>query len=135
MRSAPPAEVDLPDGLPDWLATFVREALRETKTLHDNGAHQAATARGALIHRLLAAAHTWLDSEIDVSEAASSMGVCEETIRRAVRDGDLPDRRPRSRGRHRIRRGDLEKLATHSRRPYDANADAQDIARLRRAFP
>ncbi len=128
-------EVDLPDGLPDWLATFVREALRETKTLRDNGAHQAATARGALIHRLLAAAHTWLDSEIDVSEAASSMGVCEETIRRAVRAGDLPDRRPRSRGRHRIRRGDLEKLATHSRRPYDANADAQDIARLRRAFP
>ncbi len=82
MRSALPSEVDLPDGLPDWLATFVREALRETETLHENGAHQAATARGALIHRLLAAAHTWLDSEIDVSEAASSMGVCEETIRR-----------------------------------------------------
>ena len=125
----------LPDGLPDWLATFVRKALRETETLFENGAQQAATARGALIHRLLAAAHTWLDSEIDVNEAANSMEVCEETIRRAVRDGNLPDRRPRSRGRHRIRRGDLEKLATHSGRPYDANADAQDIARLRRVFP
>ncbi len=135
MRSAPQPEPDLPDGLPVWLATFVREALRETETLFENGANQAATARGALTQRLLAAAHTRLDSEIGVNEAANSMGVCEETIRRAVRDGDLPDRRPHSKGRHRIRRGDIEKLATHIGRPYDANADAQDIARLRRAFP
>ena len=135
MQSAPPTEVELPDGLPNWLITFIHEALRETETLQENGAHQAATARAALIHKLLAAAHAWLDSEIDVREAASSIGVCEETIRRAVRDGNLPDRRQHLMGRHRIRRGDLEKLATHSKQPYDANADAQDIARLRRAFP
>ncbi len=135
MGSPPPAEIDLPDGLPRGLATFVREALRETETLRDNGAHQAATARATLIDRLLAAATSWLDSEISVSEAARTMEVCEETIRRAVRRGDLPDRRPHPRGRYRIRRGDIEKLAAVHSRPYDAHADAQDIARRRRQFP
>ncbi|NIM49326.1 MAG: helix-turn-helix domain-containing protein [Gemmatimonadales bacterium] len=135
MRTPPPAEADLPDGLPPWLPEFIREAQRETEILRDNGAHQAATARAALIHKLLAAATTWLDSEIDVSEAARAMEVCEETIRRAVRHGDLPDRRPHPKGRHRIRRGDLEKLAATHPKPYDAHADAQDIARRRRQFP
>ncbi len=135
MRSPPPAEIDLPDELPRWLARFVREALRETETLRDNGAHQAATARATLIDRLLAAAASWLNSEIDVSEAARTMGVCEETIRRAVRGGIVPDRRPNPRGRHCIRRGDLQKFATRRGRSYDPNADAQDIARRRRQFP
>jgi hypothetical protein len=85
--------------MPSWLAEFVQEAQRETETLRDNGAHEAATARATLIDRLLAAASTWLDSEIDVSDAARAVGVCEETIRRAVRRGDLPDRRPHPRGR------------------------------------
>ncbi len=136
MKVSPPdTDVQLPEGLSPWLVTFVREALRDTHVLRENGAEEAAAARSALIEKLLAAASGWLNAEIDVVEAAQATGLCEETIRRAVRDGDLPDRRVRSRGRHRIRRGDLEKLATHSRRPYDANADAQDIARLRRAFP
>ena len=136
MKASPPsAKVELPDGLPPWLAEFVREAQRETESLRDNGAHEAATARATLIDRLLAAATAWLDSEIDVSEAARAVGLCKETIRRAVRRGDLPDRRPRPKGRHRIRQGDLQKLAAIHARPYDPNADAQDIARLRRAFP
>ena len=136
MKVSPPdTDVQLPEGLSPWLVTFVREALRDTHVLRENGAEEAAAARSALIEKLLAAASGWLNAEIDVAEAAQATGLCEETIRRAVRDGDLPDRRSHSRGRHRIRRGDLEKLATHSRRPYDANADAQDIARLRREFP
>jgi hypothetical protein len=136
MKVSPPsAKLELPDGLPSWLAEFVQEAQRETETLRDNGAHEAATARATLIDRLLATATTWLDSEIDVSEAARAVRVCEETIRRAVRHGDLPDRRPHPRGRHRIRRGDLQKLAATHARPYDPNADAQDIARHRRKFP
>lgn len=133
--SPPPLKVELPDGLPPWLAEFVQEAQRETETLRDNGAQEAATARATLIDGLLAASTAWLDSEIDVGEAARAMGVCKETIRRAVRDGDLPDRRPGPKGRHRIRRGDLEKFATGRGRPYDPNADAQDIARRRRKFP
>ena len=57
---------NLPDGLPPWLDAFVREALHQTETLRENGADHAATARLALIHKLLAAATAWLDGEIDV---------------------------------------------------------------------
>ena len=134
--SAPaPTHADLPDGLPDWLVTFVSEARLETETLRKNGAHQAATARDAAIDGLLVAATAWLDAEVDVSEAARTVGVCEETIRRAVRRGDIPDQRDQPRGRHRIRRGDLEQFAGKVSQSYDPDADAQDIARLRRQFP
>ena len=134
-RAVPATEIHLPDGLAPWLVEFVREALGDTLVLQENGAQEAAAARSALIQKLVTAASDWLDTEVDAAEAAEAAGVCQETIRRAVRDGEIPDRRPNLRGRHRIRRGDLEKLASLSRRPYDPNADAQDIARLRRAFP
>jgi len=123
---------DLPDGLPPWLAAFVQEAQGETDTLRQNGAEQAAAARTALLRRLLDAARAWLDAEIDVHQAAQEKGVCEETVRRAVRDGRIADRRANPRGRHRVRRGDLERIADSPTRPYDPGADAQDIARLRR---
>ena len=127
-----PAGLDLPPGLPPWLAAFIAEAQQETETLLENGAEQAAAARTALLRRLLDAARTWLDAEIDIHEAAQQKGVCEETIRRAVRDGRIPDRRANPRGRHRVRRGDLEHVADSPGRPYDPDADAQDIARFRR---
>ena len=121
-----------PDGLPPWLAAFVREALQETDTLRENGAEQAAAARAALLRKLLGAAHAWLDAELDAHEAAQETGRCEETIRRAVRAGAIPDRRANPRGRHRIRRGDLQTVAAPESRPYDPTADAQSIAQLRR---
>jgi len=124
--------VDLPDGFPPWLAAFVLEARHETDTLRDNGAEQAAAARVALLRKLIAAAQIYLDTELDAAEAASETGRCRETIRRAVRDGTIPDRRANPKGRHRVRRGDLQKLADPEIRPYDPDADAQDIARLRR---
>ncbi len=132
MPDARPVPLDLPDGLPLWLAAFVLEAQRETDTLRDNGAEQSAAARTALLKKLLGAAQAWLDAELDAAEAALEMGRCEETIRRAVRDGTIPDRRTNPKGRHRVRRGDLQKLAAPPSRPYDPDADAQDIARLRR---
>ena len=55
--------VDLPDGFPPWLAAFVLEAQRETDTLRDNGAEQAAAARGALLRKLVAAAKSYLETE------------------------------------------------------------------------
>ena len=128
-------DLELPDGLSPWLEQFVREALRDTYVLQENGAEEAAAARSALISKLLSAASGWLDAEIDVAEAARTTGLCEESIRRAVRDGFLPDRRANPRGRHSIRRGDLQKFATRRGRSYDPNADAQDIARRRRQFP
>jgi hypothetical protein len=118
--------------LPPWLAAFVLEAQRETDTLEENGAEQAAAARTVLLKKLLGAVEAWLDAELDPHEAAQESGCCEETIRRAVRTGAIPDRRANPRGRHRIRRGDLQKVAAPSDRSYDPDADAQDIARLRR---
>src|SRR5438552_15476419 len=103
--------LDLPDDLPPWLAAFVLEAQRETDALRENGAEQAATARLALLRKLITAAAAQLDEEIDIHEAALEKGVCEETIRRAVRDGRIPDRRTNPKGRHRIRRGDLNRGA------------------------
>jgi hypothetical protein len=125
-------DLHLPDGLPPWLAAFVLEAQRETDTLRDNGAEQAAAARTALLRKLVAAAQSYLDAELDAGEAATETGRCEETIRRAVRDGTIPDRRANPKGRHRVRRGDLQKLAAPATGRYDRDADAQDIARLRR---
>jgi hypothetical protein len=123
---------DLQGHLPPWLAAFVLEAQRETDTLRDNGAEQAAAARTALLKKLLGAAQAWLDADLDANQAALETGRCEETIRRAVRDGRIPDRRANPKGRHRVRRGDLQKLAAPPAGPYDPGADAQDIARLRR---
>ncbi len=132
IRLHPNEPADLQGHLPPWLASFVSEAQRETDTLRDNGAEHAAAARTALLKKLLGAAQAWLDAELDASEAALETGRCEETIRRAVRDGTIPDRRANPKGRHRVRRSDLQKLAAPATGRYDPDADAQDIARLRR---
>ena len=128
----PSMDLPLPDGLPLWLAAFVLEAQRETDTLRDNGAEQPAAARTALLRKLLDAAQAWLDAELDASEAARETGVCDETIRRAVRAGRIPDRRANPKGRHRVRRGDLKRVADSPGPPYDPTTDAQSIAQLRR---
>ena len=125
-------DLDLPQGTPPWLAAFIHEAQRETDTLRENGAEQAAAARLALLKKLVAATAAQLDEEIDIHEAAHEKGVCEETIRRAVRDGRIPDRRANPKGRHRVRRGDLNRVAETPGPPYDPITDAQGIAQLRR---
>jgi len=127
-----PLDLELPQGTPPWLAAFVLEAQRETDTLRDNGADQAAAARTALLKKLVAAAQSYLDTELDAGEAALETGRCEETIRRAVRDGTIPDRRANPKGRHRVRRGDLNRVAESPGPPYDPITDAQGIAQLRR---
>lgn len=130
----PPAlrELPLPDGLPTWLATFVLDALTETATLQENGVGEAVTARLAVLKKLLQAADAWLNEELDTATAAKDRGCAEETIRRAVREGRIPDRRANPKARIRICRRDLQKLAAPKTDSYDAVADAQDIARLRR---
>lgn len=135
-QTAPTSHGDpVPDGLPEWLVASILEAQRETETLRENGAAEAATARTAMTRKLLLDAGTWLDAKIDVAEAARASGVCAETIRRAVRRGDIPDQRDQPGGHHRLRRGDVERFAAGGGRPYDPDADAQDIARRRRKFP
>jgi hypothetical protein len=125
-------DLELPQGTPPWLAAFIHEAQRETDTLRENGADQAAAARLALLRKLVAAVSAHLDAEIDIHEAAREKGVHEETIRRAVRDGRIPDRRANPKGRHRVRRGDLNRVAETPGLPYDPVTDAQGIAQLRR---
>ena len=120
-----------PHGLPPWLASFLRDAVQETETLCQNGAEQAAAARTALLTKLVDVAQAWFDAELDSGEAARETGVCEETIRRAVRDGRIPDHRANPKGRHRVRRGDLVRIADGRHPPYDPTADAQSIAQLR----
>lgn len=130
----PPAllELPLPDGLPPWLRTFVVDALAETATLRENGVEEAVTARLAVLKKLLHAADAWLNEELDTAAAAQDQGCAEETIRRAVREGRIPDRRASQKAHIRIRRRDLQKLAAARSDSYDPSADAQDIARLRR---
>ena len=125
----------LPSALPSWLARFVAESVQETDTLRRNGAEQAAAARTVLLTKLVGAAQAWLDAELDSGAAARETGVCEETTRRAVRDGRIPDRRANPKGRHRVRRGDLQRIADGAGGSYDATADAQSIAQLRRKLP
>jgi len=125
-------DVTIPAGLPAWLVTFVSKATEENQTLIENGASHAAAARVALLNKLVAAAQEHLDGEITIEEAAALTGRHPETIRRAVRNGALPDGRTKARGRHRIRRGDLDALAAPHPGRYDPSADAQDIARRRR---
>jgi excisionase family DNA binding protein len=132
MAAPPTSTVTLPHGLPPWLVAFVDEALRENRTLAENGAGQAVTAREALLQKLVTAAQAYLDGQLTVEEAAAVLGRHPETIRRAVRSGALPDGRANPRGRHHIRRGDLDRLAAPKSKPYDPNADAQDVARRRR---
>ena len=122
----------LPHGLPPWLVAFVDEALRENRTLAENGAGQAVTAREALLQKLIGAAQQYLEGEITVEEAAALLGKHPETIRRAVRKGALPDDRSKPRGRMHIRRGDLELLAGPRTKGYDPVADAHGIAQRRR---
>lgn len=125
-------ELNVPNGLPAWLRAFVLDALAETAILRENGAEGAVAARLAVLRRLVRAADVWLNQEMDTAAAALETGACEETIRRAVREGRIPDRRANPKAHITVRRRDLQKLAAPEADSYDAIADAQDIARLRR---
>jgi hypothetical protein len=127
-----PLELALPAGCPSWLATFVRAALAETTTLRENGAEPAVAARMAVLVKLVHAADAWLNEELDTATAAQERGCAEETIRRAVRGGVLPDRRANPHGHIKILRKDLHRVADSGPSTYDPIADAQDLARLRR---
>ena len=133
MGSPRQPDFSLPTGTPEWLMAFVADALMENDTLAQNGADQAVTARIALLDNLLVALRHFLNDEITVDEAAALTGRHPETIRRALRSGDLPDRRDKPRGHYRVRRGDLASFASSDSRPYDARADAQDIAQQKRS--
>jgi excisionase family DNA binding protein len=118
----------LPEQAEPWLRAFFDAALGETATLRSNGANEAAAARDRVLDQLLLHLGRWLHTELTPAEAAAEAGVCEETIRRKVRAGQIVDHRPKQGGRHRVRRADLAPLAHARKRQYDPLADARDIA-------
>src|SRR2546428_46462 len=70
--------------------------------------------------------------DTDRPHAPGEGAVCGGTFRRAVRDGRIPDRPTTPKGRPRVRRGDLTRVADSPAPPYDPITDAQGIAQLRR---
>src|SRR2546426_77482 len=93
--------LDLPDGIPPWLAAFVLEAQRETDTLRENGAEQAAAARLALLKKLPAAAAAKVNQAgvcafTRHAQAARSCGRCLSMERRTGRASSIATRRKRS---------------------------------------
>jgi hypothetical protein len=123
----------LPRGLESWLVDYIGEAQRISSMLRENGAHSQATARDSLLEGLLRKAADYFDERVNVAEAAAILGQSEETVRRAIRDGRVPDDRTSSRGHHRPKRGDVLSLARGRAIKYDPIADAQDIAKLRKS--
>jgi len=107
---------------------LVSKRSAETDTLRTTAPSRRLGSWSPCCAKLIAAAQVYFDTELDAAEAASETGRCEETIRRAVRDGTIrtaaPTQRPPPRAPWR-----LQKLAAPSTGPYDPDADAQDIAR------
>jgi excisionase family DNA binding protein len=114
------------------MVNFIKQAQGETEILRIHGAWESARARDRVIHQFMDAASAWLDTALSVEEAAKEFKCSEETVRRSIRDGRIPDRRAGKRGHHSVRRRDAQVLDSRRRKAYDAVADAQDIAKIRR---
>jgi hypothetical protein len=120
-------------GLRSRLAAFIACAREDNEVLERNGAASQAKARGALL--------TDLEDLLGAEEATftvdevNKFGPAKETIRRAVRNGEIPDLRHAGRGPMRIRERDVEYLkgkARGSRRKappggYDPAAHAKKL--------
>src|SRR5690349_20097740 len=85
--------IELRSGLPDWMFEVAHSTMTDVSILLDNGADQAAHIRVSMVLKFVDAEKKWSDEEVDVEEAASLTGVCEETIRRKVRSGQLSSTR------------------------------------------
>jgi len=112
-----------------------REEAQRLRTLEAHG--QAAALEQAA--KELDAAITKSESELlTIRQAAEESGFSEEHLRRLVREGALPCERNGSRGRLKVRRGDLPRKrnedgpSSSEHLDYDASEDARDIARALR---
>jgi hypothetical protein len=99
----------------EWFDQFVQVADTETALLRQNGANCQADARLRLVEQLKEALLAAGDETVSVEEASAMTGVNPETVRRAVRRGDLPDGRSSKHQNIRIRKNDLPKLAARKR--------------------
>lgn len=121
-----------------WLEEFIDSARAQNALLRKNGAEHLARAREALLEDLVSAAVRAEEETLTVEEAAAYAGVHEETVRRAVRRGEILDLRDsRQKGSPiRVRKSDVEQLKGKRRRKnvdkhsvirYDAAAHLREI--------
>jgi hypothetical protein len=122
----------LPHGVDEWLVAYCLEVEQENVILRENSADRQVAAREAMLKKLVEHATAYYHAEIGTGEAAEILGVNEETVRRRVRSGDLPDGRENPRGHHKIKRGAV-RAQRAGMKEYDPLADAQEVARLRRS--
>lgn len=117
----------LPRGLDPWVVSWIRRTEEENRFLAENGAIEQAIARGRVLVTLIEAATAYLDTCLTASQAAAERGCHEETVKRLVRAGAVPDRRQAAGGHHRVRRGDMRALDGG----YDPSADAARVVARR----
>ena len=98
---------ELPAGVPEPLRSFVEDLADRYELLERYGAQEAATSIKAVREDLVEVVKGWLDGTVSTTEAAAMLSCTPETVRRHLRDGKLPDRRPDRSGPHKIRRGDV----------------------------
>ena len=117
------------------LQLVLDRAREENIILERNGATVAATARAALLADIAEALASPAGEMLTVEEAAHAAGVSIETVRRAVRNGELPDYRSNPRGTIRIRAEDIPFLKGKARvKASDSPATGYDPAAHARAL-
>ena len=107
----------------------------EAETLRRRGAAAHATLLESCAEELESALQQHHDELLSIKEAAVESGYSEETLRRKVRNGELPAERSNGKKSHvKLRRGDLptkpirRKGAYAAPTPYNPDEDARDIA-------
>lgn len=110
----------------DHLEAFIEAARSDNAVLERNGAIEAARARANLLAELEEALALFEDETVTVAEAAQLTGVNEETVRRAVRNGEIADTRENPNGIIHVRRGDLERLRGKVRNRNRSESSAQN---------
>jgi len=122
----------------NWLDAFLTSAENETSILRENGAGCQVEARERLLTKLREAATLAQDETVSVEQAVVLTGVNPETVRRAVRSGEVTDLRSSPKQTIRVLKRDLPLLAAKRRRKsnglagdtvdaYNAEADAEAV--------
>jgi excisionase family DNA binding protein len=120
--------ISRPSQASPWLSKLIEKAIADNQVLRENGASAQAEAREAILREVVAAERLYAEELITVSQAAAAKGVCEETIRRAIRKGRIPAKRRRSVGHRRIKRSDLAAISSANLRAYCVEEDALAIS-------
>ena len=107
----------------------------DAETLRRRGVPVHAALLESCAEELESALQQQHDELLSIKEAAVESGYSEETLRRKVRNGELPAERSNGKKSHvKLRRGDLptkpirRKGAYASPTPYNPEEDARDIA-------